>query len=409
MPCGTKLAVFPFLGKRPLLHPESSKTGHLDGWSSCCSLCGNWLSLRITTFHNAARALLLNGQWSVADQDTGFGGLNRFGSTFDRSSGYDREMDPDLLRECWYKMEETVAVPADFNFSRVDKSGLCRLLFPDESIQLSRTNAFAGYPFHAACAKWLDAHFKDRRIPLRGLIAFLAPNYPGNASQWNGKPRERPLLQCAHAFTLSRPDTLRGFAEIGAGYGQRSQSGETDADMSGWRVVRAEAVPLPTDDFIMDLPRCLFVLRRGTYEGGIELVPPPVIQSGGDEERERQTAMVESRLCSPHHLSPEVISNITKHLTGSRLWYLYGRSVLWRELCGRDGFARCPIHPLKQSLREYDEQGVDWKRGNLAFLAENASKTEPGDAEELVFRANHRILQTKNARRAVPSATLGGG
>ncbi|KAI9324300.1 hypothetical protein DFJ73DRAFT_873087 [Zopfochytrium polystomum] len=306
--------------------------------------------------------------------------------------------DPDLAPSCWFGMANI-----DRSIIVVFRSSGFHPVFANPSVH--------GFPFHAVCAKWLDAYFEQRAIPLVCLATYLLKTNENFYHKWGGDhlscpddadiPTTQgpyPRLKRPQFFVLARPDSL---------WWSDGWGGESIATLLDRQREENSEEPVDLADYdkgeqIFDgYTASLLALKRGTYEGAAEVVPLPVVPHISNDSMATAPPPPASSF-TPDRLAHVVITTLLKHLpvhaqTGAiallscnRSWYLYGRGSAWRYFCSRDGFARVPTQRLSASLAECEARGVDWKRAYFCYESRNARRIAR-DLEFLAGRAR-RVL-----------------
>ncbi|KAI9329930.1 hypothetical protein DFJ73DRAFT_859593 [Zopfochytrium polystomum] len=242
-------------------------------WDAFCHLCGVSITTTCSPFHEAARGLLKSGLWSKAGRDSlegggivPFHGDEEADTDEDLPERGDPDPDPDRSPNCWYRME------GDNAYFRLG---------------LRNPDGDPAFPFHAACAKWLDAAFTRRGLSMDSLWSALMQGHEFDVSGtciWRGALAKRcpddanilqtqfkyPRIAGRHAFALARFDTLKWIDEIVA----RDCTKEPLVD---WTAVPQDQVPMKDDFFDMYDPIHLVRLKRGCYEGSLRVYSSPTL------------------------------------------------------------------------------------------------------------------------------------
>ncbi|KAI9318282.1 hypothetical protein DFJ73DRAFT_967477 [Zopfochytrium polystomum] len=291
-----------------------------------CILCGTALetALSDSQFHTAARALLLDARWTRPGQDESEGCLYplRVSDPEDPlEAGEVPDFDPDAATDCWFAMAADPSPPT------VDARA--STFYNDE---VEDGVAF-GFPFHAGCAKWICCALAERGVSLKQLVAYLGETVADQDGSWKWMG---DLEECCpdgasiqeihnefytralfgwHAYCFARPDTIWWQKDYGI-------NPYHPDPRPLWNEVAAKTV-LGADDDHFDIwsDGFTFRLRRGTYEGGIVIVPIPsvAVPTDGTTAQLPSTPSPPSgefpHLASPKNLPTLVLSKILDWLT----------------------------------------------------------------------------------------------
>ncbi|KAI9336227.1 hypothetical protein DFJ73DRAFT_893011 [Zopfochytrium polystomum] len=375
-------------------------------WDSFCVLCGASITSTSSAYQEAARAthsadirhptgqtaLLTDGRWSRVGCDSCYGSLDPYDKPAQGDSDQSSFFDPDLSATCWYRIDSDKVAPTHGCF-------------------IEDQDDF-GFPFHAACARWTAAVLAAHGVEPTALATYLGGCLQyGTSSTWAGDRREAcpdevdiaasheqfPDLKVSQAFVLARPDSL--WKSLGGLTARKEPKGDERAAWD-WRTAaagaggegQAEGDSGPDDSFDPEgSPAHMFRLRRGTYEGGIAVIPLPL---PGLAAEEAATVISRLSMTTPHQLPPHALEAVIASLDAkdamhlfstSRSWYLFGRSLGWKVLCKRDGMARVPTEPVEAAIEEYEKRSVDWKRAYFCYESRNFRRIAK-NAELLVKR-----------------------
>ncbi|KAI9325300.1 hypothetical protein DFJ73DRAFT_965906, partial [Zopfochytrium polystomum] len=375
-----------------------------------CILCGTALETALSgsQFHTAARAHLLDARWTRPGRDESSGCLYPLcvpDPEDPLEAGEVPDFDPDAATDCWFAMAADPSPPT------VDARA--STFYSDDEVE---DGLAFGFPFHAGCAKWICCALAQRGVSLEQLVAYLGETVADQEGsfKWMGDLEEccpdgasiqeiqnefYGALFGWQAYCFARPDTIWWQKDYGID--------PYFPDLPLWNEVAAKTKNLGADDvFEISSDGFKFRLRRGTYEGGIVIVPIPsvAVPTDGTTAQLPSTPAPPSgefpHLASPQNLPTLVLSKILDWLTAptrtskthndddgedggegdaehaegdddddeaakvakwmrnrtsfadgrsalpllstNRAWYHHGRATAWRTISKRDGFARVP-------------------------------------------------------------------
>ncbi|KAI9311904.1 hypothetical protein DFJ73DRAFT_804632 [Zopfochytrium polystomum] len=354
-------------------------------WDMYCKLCGVSMSSTCLDHHRVARgrcvclALLLSRCVCLAvTRGNCRGGslktrLSFSGRWSERGGdliccGFLQELPsmPSVAAGDWFMLDNEIVAEDDAAHCGNDSRDTEPALLV-ESLRFLKKRA----PFHAACAKWIDAEFKHRSLPLSTLAELVR-----YSAFWDGdhkacpdaanirETQDRvPVMKGRHAFALARPDTLSWVGSLSI------------CD------VEIDKVPGAGDAFAIGETRSMHRLYRGSYEGADRLIPVPNMRSTTLDTPPTESIGLFFPSALPYcvveriiHFLPATADGALRLLSSSRSWYLFGRDFAWKQLCRRDDFARVPIESKSKAIEQYVRNKVDWKRLYFCYESRNARR-----------------------------------